>query len=334
VGRLLCYEFFYLDFRERFDTLKWLLSEALISQTVSTEQVALRETQRNWMRQFLAGLSTPDLRDRYYQQQEFERLLADPLSVFFEQPLTDEQFAAFQARVQQNLRANWASHRLWHATLEQQLPDRLRSHPSGYRDWIAFDYGWRFTDTFQPTLHRSGPLLMDVRSRGDVLDVVKQDTIQLGAPAKHSSLERWLRVQTTGDICFDSEAETLRGVRGAKLAPLNVSTWYAADRIRLAGLRQVLAKRGRSSISLKDFSQDAPGAASGRQANRNAPLVLVQTKDGHVCVMKIEMWFPGGFMLAMDPQSRRGPFVIALHVRPRPLSPNPPLHPGDAPETK
>ena len=105
---------------------------------------------------------------------------------------------------------------------------------------------------------------------------------------------------------------TLIPVNGAKLATLGTNEWHVADRVPLAELRQRIADSPIDSFRLVD---DKVLLQSGlEEAVRQRPILAVETADGSVATLRISTAFPDG---------------LDVTIRPRPLAPNPPFHPGD-----
>ena len=92
--------------------------------------------------------------------------------------------------------------------------------------------------------------------------------------------------------------------------------------MKLADLRRLIRENGQTTVPLWHFVNRDPQFPHDRKVRPNAPSLVVQTKEGEICVIRVRTMFSG-------PANRR---LVA--PRQRPLPPNPPIHPGDEPETE
>ena len=78
------------------NTLKWKLWLALTRQDLTAEQLSQRETQRQWISDYITTL--PEKPPTYVRSKaigKIEQLFADPLCPVFQEPLSDAQFQTF-----------------------------------------------------------------------------------------------------------------------------------------------------------------------------------------------------------------------------------------------
>ncbi len=96
----------YLGFRVNFDMLSWRLWTALDRVNLTPEAMAEHKRQRDWMRTYIRERPEPELTRKNWRQSrqaQLERLenetLVDPLSPFFHDPMSPEEFAALKKQL-------------------------------------------------------------------------------------------------------------------------------------------------------------------------------------------------------------------------------------------
>ncbi len=87
-----------------------------------------------------------------------------------------------------------------------------------------------------------------------------------------------------GDIRLDHDTRRLVAIRGAKMAPLAETRWYAIDRIPLAELRKLVQENPVESIALPAFSDVT--SPESRRTYRKMPTLVVQTTRGRIVLVR------------------------------------------------
>ena len=321
----------YVEYRDQVGTLKWVLWLALTRKELGHEELEKRDEQREWMRDYINGLADhPQFGTRAEELAKLERFLADPLFPPFQAPMTDAQFAAFKQPFER--RASHAGNacgqlilRAFHAVcpLDQWVRKEL---PFGDRVRGFLISNTRFILTFESTaaLTPRGGTIQGLGGRKDTLfDLTRLSVMPCPAGPGEASLEKWLREADKGDLAYDEKAKALLALRGAKIALLDVGTWFAADALSDAQLRERLAQHGTTRIPVGSFRFRDP------DPNLKTPIAFVAVeKPGHpLDVVRVAHW------------ARTDGLGIALRARSSSLTRRPPekaeetpaaLHPGAA----
>ncbi len=314
----------YLEFQNRFQTLKWVLGLALEQPELTADEIVQLDRQRQWMRAEIEKL--PELtKFRLWHEDELaklESLFDDPLNPFFVRPMPDDAFALFQAAYQKKMEGNRSETRLvfaatwlFQAAWTVQRDGLLQKYPMDNIGSGVHNLRWSLTVTRHP-----GNVALDVGDRRkqvrDIyVDVMKMIFVPGDAPANQDDRAKWLREQGQGDLAFDGKDRALVGMRGAKLAVLEATDWQSADQTPLATLEHLLETSGQDFVSLSTFVEPDGDPANGIQKLRAAaPSLAIRTNEGQIAVIRL---------LSMSGDTP------VIRSRARPLPPNLPLHPGD-----
>lgn len=314
----------YLEFQNRFQTLVWELRRALDLPEPTPERVARLKSQREWMRAEVRKLPESAKFHLTHKDElaKVESLFDDALNPFFNAPMSDDDFAQFQAAYQKDTEGNRSETRLifsaawlFRAAWAVQRDGLLQKYPVENIGSVVHNLRWSLTVT-----RHAGNVSLDVadlqkQNRDIYVDVMKMIFVPGEAPADWDDHATWLLNQGQGDLAFDGNQDALIGVRGAKLAVLNATDWQSADLVPLAELKKLLETSGHEFLSLSTFVEADGDPANGiRRLRAAAPSIAIRTHEGNIAVIRI---------LSMSGET---PIIRA---RPRPLPPNPPLHPGD-----
>lgn len=314
----------YLEFRDRFETLKWELRIALSRSEPTPTGMSQITRQREWMRAEVAKLEEVPKFGRTHQSvvAQIETLFDDPLNPFFNEPMSEANFTQFQKQLLERVNRYPADRALIFAApavlqvaMDVLRDELLQKWPIRNVGYQRHDLRWSLNVT--PQIGNSVLGLPDLHTHtSDVyLDVMKMIFVTDEAPQDLAARNAWLQQKQQGDLAFDAKSDSLVGVRGAKLAVLNANDWYSADQISLTELRDIVEKTGKNAIPLADFvEQDGAPAIGNRRVRTPSPSLAIKTSEGQFAVVRL-------WSMATD-----GPLVKS---RPRPLPPNPPLHPGD-----
>jgi hypothetical protein len=312
-------EWMYLNDRDYFLTFQYHLWVGLTSQPLAPADARRLDTQRQWMRQYLANRpiranqEPPPLygkRDdeiRSWAVAELEKALADPLNLL-SVPMPDDGFHKLQERFKQFSNGISADiHDMEVAALTSRFP--LRKDPTG-------GYGYTnagllpFDDTVigiwdnGPSLHfasnagfrgNTGDL-----SQSSVYDIVGCTSIQPAPSAAGRALpnppgaamEAWLAREGRGDLTLDHT--DLVAVRGAKMAKMQVKNWFDADKLSDDQLRAAVRDGGRDRISIIGLPPMNGPAAVDR--SRGEFFVVVQTRENHLAVINLHNFEFGQLM--------------------------------------
>ncbi|MBC7822233.1 MAG: hypothetical protein IAG10_35560 [Planctomycetaceae bacterium] len=314
----------YLHFRDEFDTLKWQLRIAANHVPLTSADLARREQQRKWMVNAIEALpESPKFGIAHKDElAKLDRLLNDPLNAFLAYSMSEPDFARFQKTFDERVKnvgagtsLTYAVSWLTQAAIETQIDSLLREWPVKNRGWHRSNTRWSLKVT--PRVGNSSLDLMDVSTnvRDVYADVLQNIFVNGDAPVDFDQRDEWLLKQPNGDLCFDAKLDLLMGVRGAKLAVLDAASWYEADRVPLADLRRLIETRGQVSIPLSNFAEPKSPEGPYRRLKSHHPSLVVRTGSNRISVIRLR-----------DVDS------VIIVSRPRPLPPNPPLHPGDEPD--
>jgi hypothetical protein len=306
----------YLSFRKQFDALKWQLWLATARRGyLAEDKKKVLLSQRAWTCDTIRGLpreangSTRQPPPSEMQIKRLEGELFDnPLGPFLNDPMSAEEFEAFQKRVeritdftsaQSDIVSAAASLRA--ATLEKQRPTALPVDEIETRGTDG-DGGFRWRSERLPEGRR---LFFDAGS---------QQSIEQPAGLDEKGTEAWLLESKKGDLWFDAKTRRLTAVRGARLATLPETDWYAVDRIPLAALRTRLAESPQESYTLAELPDGKPDRLAVEKVVQELPTLVLETAEGKVVLLRVER-YDGNSALVL--------------WRARPLAPYPPFHAGD-----
>jgi hypothetical protein len=336
----------YLEFRDRVNTLKlklhWALSERPSADDVRRRD-AQRQWMRDYIAgcpENPVSLQAHRLQPgglRAMALAELERWFADPLSPLHF-GMDDEQFGNVQASVQkqqktfegsgtmsveympaQFLYGAWGIRLPWHkdpadpgrVIYEVQLPfdDTVVGYDgSGLQMNVRFASQERFRGYDASMLAAISPEGMP----SNALDVATGRLLNFWpesiarTPLDGPERKAWLAEKKGFDLGLDMSRTVIAGFRGAKLAKLDVSDWFAADRVSDAALRQLVAEKGGDGVSVVDFPLWPYGAKTPPPT-----FIAVVTAEGRLAVA-------GVTMRSVHPNDPMDGWV-SLRVRLRPL---------------
>jgi thiol-disulfide isomerase/thioredoxin/Leucine-rich repeat (LRR) protein len=338
----------YLAFRGTFDRLKWQLWTALDRAELTPAELKERETQRGWMRDYIGKLPIPENQKNMPEYSHANRLnvlerevFGNPLSPFFQDPMTPEEFEGFQKLVfnQGGILAQ-APTIVFQSALKTRFDAVKKRWPSEFAEHgysvgnstQDFDFFRLGTDGFcslgDAYVSESQP------ARRVYYDAGKNREVEQPAPLDEAATERWLAEGNQGDVWFDTEAKSLVAVRGARLATLDEADWYAVDRIPMAQLRRRVAESPLDSYALPNptFWDETKSIVAVNKAVQNLPLLVLETAAGKIVLLRITEYRggrSGGSSVGRVLPSTDNPVRVGLQYRPRPLPPNPPFAAGD-----
>jgi hypothetical protein len=297
----------YLNDPDYFLTFQYHLWIALTRQPLTPADVQRRETQRNWMRQYLANLpfrgrhETPPregMRNdkvRPWAMTELEKAFADPIHPLAA-PLPDDGFAKLQEQFKGSSNGIVLDFRHMEVVA---LTSRFICHkdPAGrYR--YTYTGQHPFDDTVV-ALWGNGPSLhfasnADFRgnhgwlSESSVYDVVRCVGIHADpAPVPAgTAMEAWLAREGRGDLTLDGT--TLIAMRGAKIANVPVKNWFDADELSDKQLRAIIRNDGRDRISVKGL----PPPNGPRRGDRSEGefFIIVQTRENRLAIINLHTY--------------------------------------------
>lgn len=311
----------YLGFRNRFETLKLSIAVFRATRELSPEQVQRLQGQRAWMRQQIHQLpeSAKFRLTRAGELNKLQQLFDDPLNPFFNWPMDPTEFAKFKdlyaaamSRDRSELRIQWATTQLGAALVQLRAGSLRDAVPLGTAGWTRTGTRW-WVET-KSSSGNSSLHLHDRRERpgSSYVDVASMTFVSEAAPAKLEDHPAWLQRLGRGDLAYDESSDAFVAVRGARLAVLKATTWFAADLAPMSDLRRLIEQEGAASVPMSVFvNPSTAGDNQIRDLRENAPSLVVQTQEGRLAVIRLITFGP----------------VIQSHLRP--LPPDPPLAPGD-----
>ena len=304
----------YLKFPDQIQSFKWKLWLALTRKPATSEQIKCREAQHSWLRQYIADVpmrpgdthpigvgpdGVPTWASAYVQ-----RKLADPLSLLYD-PMTDNQFEVFK-----KLMVRSAANGL--VMTVSDIPVRAlgaRAH-RGVDVEKAYSYPFDIELPFQDevlsiwgggggagshlafasnALFRGRDVFLDGRKDSrHVFDLVRgmhRLTPEMPDESGDTLMAQWVRKHDTGDVAYDDSQASLIALRVAKIAELEVSNWFEADRVTNRELRKLIDENGQAVISVKRL----PPVNGLRQVGVTEPrfFVVVQSCQGRLAVMDL-----------------------------------------------
>jgi hypothetical protein len=297
-------EWMYLNDRDYFLMFQYHLWVGLTRQPLASADIERRETQQNWMRQYLANLPFRGIHEtppregmrndevRPWAMAELDKAFADPIHLLAE-PLPDDGFATLRERFNRFSNGIVAD---FHDMEVAALTSRFICHkdPAGR-------YGYTYTgqlpfDDTVVDLWGNGPSLhfasnADFRgnhgglSQSSVFDVVRC----VGMHADPSpmppgaAMDAWLAREGRGDLTLDGS--TLIAVRGAKIANVPVKNWFDADKLSDDQLRAVIRNGGHDRISIKGLpTMNGPHRGDRTEGEF---FIVVQTRDKRLAIINL-----------------------------------------------
>ena len=301
----------YLKFRDVVNTFKWQLWKAVRRKKLTAEQMSRRDSQREWVRSFVAevpirpgdgrpvGVAAVGVRE--WGNEYIEKKFADPLGLLYE-PMTDAQFEVFRKLMERSsangfyntvsdirVRALGAvAHR--HTDVEKayaypfdiELPfdDEVRSMwggGGGAGAHLVFASNAKFRGQY--VLLNQGHNVFDVvHGVQEVVPSTRDDD-----PSK--LIDECIAKREKGDIAYDDAAATVFTVRSAKMAKLDVADWPEADGVSNERLREHIADSSFSSISVADLPRMNGPRPMDR--SRGRIFIAVQTHEGRLAVIAL-----------------------------------------------
>lgn len=293
-------DYLYLEFRDRFETLKWALRIALSSPELNSEQTKVRDAQRAWMRAEIERLPESIKFNRTHKVElaKLETLFNDPMNPFFQIPLSDAGWRKFQVAFQDRvgttpleMQLSFAAPRLFQSLVGVFADELFLRWPVQNQGRQMRDLRWSLVVT--PQIGNTTLMIMDVKTetRDICVDVIKNIFAGENAPASFVDRESWLQKQGQGDLACDGQTGELIGVRGAKLAVLEANDWYSADKKSLADLQTLIRTTGQNRIPLASFIEVVPivgdPTANFKRLKSSAPAFVIQTHEGRISVVRI-----------------------------------------------
>jgi hypothetical protein len=312
----------YLRFRNQFDALKWQLWTATEPKNqLSPEARQVKWQQRNWMRAYVQKLLRDGVngqarqpRDESPLKQLESEVFGNVLNPFFDEPMSEEEFAAFKKRVESDSDLDSAPARIFRAAVAVGAATLKKQWPPGFPAQGVHMHGTQdfdFRGTRDDMRWMSGPA---PDGRRLFFDAASNNFIEPPAGLDEKGTEAWLLETKKGDLWFDAKTRRLIAVRGAKLTTLPETDWYAIDRISMATLQKRLAEAPRESYSLAELPGDKPDRLAVEKIVRALPTLVLETAEGKIVLLRVERY---------DGES------ALLLGRARPLAPYLPFHAGD-----
>ena len=239
--------------------------------------------------------------------------------------MSAEEFEAFKKRVESDTDLASAPARIFRAAVAARTPTLKKRWPPGFPVHGVHMHGTRdfdFRGTRGDVSWKSASPSEDTRL---FFDAANNDAVE--QPARWTTRRPSAGCGRTkkGTCGSTRQARRLTAVRGAKLATLAETDWYAIDRISPATLRERLAESPVESFTLPEL----PGAGSpdpwavenvlralAELGLRGLPTLVLETAEGKIVLLRVERY---------DGDS------VQLLCRTRPLAPYPPFHTGDDP---
>jgi len=297
----------YLRFRDVVNTFKWQLWRALTRKPFTAEQLKQRQVQHDWLRQFIDGVPArpgdaypPGIvvsNARAWAIARLEEMFADPLSLTYD-PMSARQFELFKKLMERS-----ADNGL--ATTIGDIPVRAlgaRAHTSAKPD-TAYNYPFNielpFKDEVMSIYGGSEVQLVfasNARFRGQetFLDSQNRPVFDISSGVctvpvrpKSGSLRSWWEKHfKTGDFAYDDAKARIFALRGAKIVELKVANWFEADRVPDSELRKLIAKGGKSAISVKDL----PPVNGPQRTGATEPrfFAVVQSQENRLAVIDLQ----------------------------------------------
>lgn len=297
-------EWMYLNDRDYFLTFQYHLWVGLTRLPFSPADVQRRDTQRQWMRQYLAnlphrGIQEPTPRQgmrsdevRRWAMAELEKAFADPMHLLSE-PMPDDGFVKLQDRFKQFSNGIAAD---FHAMEVAALTSRIVSQKdSAGRYGYTYSGKLPFDDTVVD-LWGNGPSLCfasnaDFRGHHgglsasvayDVIRCIEMRAEPVRAPAG-AAMEAWLAKESRGELTLDGSI--LLAVRGAKIANLPVRNWFDADKLSEDQLHTAIREDGRDQISVKGLpTMNGPHRGDRSEGEL---FIVVQNRERRLAVINL-----------------------------------------------
>ncbi len=302
----------YLKFRDVINTFKWQLWRALTRKPLTPEQAVQRADQHDWLRKFVAGVpARPG--DGYppgvsvatahsWASERMEEMFADPLSLLYD-PMPAPQFEIFQTLMERS-----AINGL--ATTVGDIPVRAigaLAHTVATVD-TAYDYPFDIELPFVDEVRSvwgggagAGPHLAfasNAQFRGEeafldryshpIFDIVSglvPPLAQKNDAQPAASADQWAQEHNVGDIRYDDPNASLKTLRGARMAELNVANWFEADRVSNADLRRLIREQSKTAVSVARL----PPMNGPRRVGESDPrfFVVVENAAGRLAVLDL-----------------------------------------------
>ena len=318
----------YLNFRGQFDMLCWQLWTYAERKKLTTEQLAHREEQRDWIRNYMKGLPAPKSRVKDWQLAGRLKLLEqevfqNPLSPFFYDPMSDQEFEDFKDRLvkrQQSLGGNRLIHAPSHifmAAVYARVEDLREKYPPGFpvgglSIGNTTEFGFRAA-IFPKDARYWLPGGSGVESKR-YYEADRNITIDLPDKLDFARRSDWLAKKGV-DLHFDAKLGQIIPHGDSKLAVLKQTEWHKIDQISTEELKR-LAQLQSFDIGPVRTPNDLVHI---EQKLEMLPTGVLLTKSGKVVLFRVEQ-------LDMD--------SVYLFFRPRPLVAYRPFHHGSEEKTR
>ncbi|HTU25578.1 MAG TPA: hypothetical protein VMF30_09285, partial [Pirellulales bacterium] len=318
----------YLNFRNHFETLRWLIWTVLDRPTLTPDQFIERDRQREWMRALVRSLPESPLaaaNPEVSKQSQLDRLernvFNNPLSPFFYDPMSADEFKRLTERYAQNrsLAIEGAAHAIFSAVIDVRLPGLRDRYPSGFPAGNLSVTDFRIFSHGDYIRHIHSQVGMQPKDKShDYVDlttgrlVYGQPKILPGQSAPSAeAIEQFWQANKEGDLWFDPAERRLVAVHGAKMVTLPETRWEALDRLSLAELRRSLSGQTVEGVTFSAFANASSPEAV--RAFRKWPTLLVETSRGQISLVRA--WQTGD--------------GLSLQIRPRPQGSYYPFHGPD-----
>ncbi len=299
----------YLKLPSVIRMLQWRLFMAL-QRSLGEDDRSKLEEQMRWMRQYVRSLPDPPEsfdRDGFATNRALAKLqekFQDPLQAVFHEPLSENQFQAFQQAMEEfrGRQGDRAVLSVVHHLVGEYHRIAYRDRDVPVPQLAAFDepshslrirsgrvqLGFRRAASFQG---RSNAI-NDFYQQG-ILIVLSDPTPGIvsvgveGAPGRDASLNelgQWLEQgHDRGDLIFDEDGMRLVGVRGTRLVPLEQRRFYEVDALATEQLVEKVKQEGLQAWDLPE-----PISEDSISGDKYDSLAAVLTGDGELHVIQIQ----------------------------------------------
>lgn len=305
-------DYSYLSFPDRYETFKWKLWRALIRKPFTQDELIRRNAQQAWLHQFIMhttnrpgdgvpnGIKPEEL--YAWALRCVDEEAGDPLSLLFD-PFTDEQFARFQKGMASSAMNGLTSTVM---DLRMRVLDTRRiigtMVDGGYQE--KYEITLPFKDTVISV--NGGPSYLCFASNAffkgkevGLCDNLNMENARTIFNANDSSMPtvpkesagsdeakaKWAEAQNLGDLSFNDASVKLLTLRGARMAELPVTSWFAADQLSNESLHKLLAEKSIASISLEKLRP----ITGIRALNEVDPVIflVIETREKKLTLLKL-----------------------------------------------
>ncbi len=309
-------EWMYLNDRDYFLTFQYHLWVGLTHSVLSPDDIQRRNTQRQWMRQYLVNLPTRGIQEprprkgkrsgevRGWAIGEMEKAFADPLHLLSE-PMPDDGFVKLQDRFKQFSNGIASD---FHAMEVAALVSRfVRKKDSAGRYGQKFLGQLPFNDTVVD-LWGNGPSLyfasnadfrgnLGLLNPSGVYDVIR--CVGMQAKPAGVAMEDWLAKEGRGELTLDGSI--IRAVRGAKIANLSVMNWFDADKLSEDQLNASIRNNGLDHILINKLPPE--NGLHREDRSEGEFFIVVQNCERRLAVVNMHNYEFGQVMFWCRPRT-------------------------------